>query len=321
MTQAIANDRTKEWHVARTKGVGASEAAAVCGLSQYETAFDVWARKTGRVANKESTPVMELGTYCEPFLFDHIHSTHPISHRSPGLFRHKDHEIVLASPDAILEDGRGLETKVTSDLNKDIGDEPDALPGSWILQAQQQIAVCDLPAVVFAVAVLPHGIRDFLLESVGATDAARVIAKSIENGSVPVRTWTIDRHQKLIDGMIRTELKFWQHVETDTPPEIDLNHARACEGVKAAYRNAVEGKEVDLGDELHSLWQQRQHHKAVIKDAEAEVKKIDAQIYLSMQDAAVGTFPNGERVRKVLVNETFVPGFTRKASSYLKGAK
>src|SRR5690606_22837425 len=72
MINAIANDRTPEWHSARSKGVGASEAAAVCGVSPYETPFEVWARKTGRIGKKESTPVMQLGTFCEPLLFDHI---------------------------------------------------------------------------------------------------------------------------------------------------------------------------------------------------------------------------------------------------------
>lgn len=321
MIQAIANDRTKEWHVARTKGVGASEAAAVCGLSQYETAFDVWARKTGRTDSKESTPVMELGTYCEPILFDHVERQYPIRQRSPGLFRHKKHGIVIASPDAFLSGDLGLETKVTSDLNKDLGDSPDALPPSWILQAQQQIEVCDLSAVVFAVAVLPHGIRDFLLKSVGAAEAARVIAQCLENGTVELRYWTIERHQKLIDRMIEKELEFWKHVETDTPPPVDLKHAQACEGVKAAYRNAVEGKSVELGDDLQSLWEERQKHKETIRFAESQVKQIDAQLYLRMQDAAVGVFPTGERVKKISVKETFVPGFTRKASSYLKGVK
>src|SRR5690606_11348877 len=94
MINAIANDRTPEWHSARSKGVGASEAAAVCGVSPYETPFEVWARKTGRLDKKKSTPVMELGTHCEPLLFDHIQSEHPIAQRSPGLFRHPDHEVV-----------------------------------------------------------------------------------------------------------------------------------------------------------------------------------------------------------------------------------
>src|SRR5690606_4798730 len=128
-------------------------------------------------------------------------------------------------------------------------------------------------------------------------------------------------HQKLIDGMISKELAFWKHVETDTPPAIDWEHQRSCEAIKAAYRDAVEGKSVELDEELQALWLQRQQFKFTIKTASEAVEKIDAQLFLRMQDAAVGVFPNGDKVKKVLTKETFVPGFTRKASSYLKGVK
>src|SRR5690606_36905401 len=186
---------------------------------------------------------------------------------------------------------------------------------------QQQIAVCGLPAVVFAVAVLPHGLRDWLLKTVGPDQAARVIGEGLANGTVPLRYWTIERHQKLIDGMISKELALWKHVENDTPPVIGWEHRRSCEAIKAAYPDAGDGIAVELDDELQTLWQQRQQFKFTIKTASEAVEKIDAQLFLRMQDAAVGVFPNGEKVKKVVTKETFVPGFTRKASSYLKGVK
>jgi putative phage-type endonuclease len=51
----------------RRLGLGGSEIAAVAGLNPYSTAAEVWARKTGRLADKPETLPMRLGTYLETF--------------------------------------------------------------------------------------------------------------------------------------------------------------------------------------------------------------------------------------------------------------
>src|SRR4051794_32384551 len=47
-------------------GLGASECAAALGLSPFETALGLWARKTGRVPEPEESEAMELGLLLEP---------------------------------------------------------------------------------------------------------------------------------------------------------------------------------------------------------------------------------------------------------------
>ena len=41
-----------EWLEQRRKTVGGSDAAAIVGLSQYASAYTVWADKTGRLPDK-----------------------------------------------------------------------------------------------------------------------------------------------------------------------------------------------------------------------------------------------------------------------------
>lgn len=58
MTQPIAQADTPEWHELRSKGFGASEAAAVAGLSQYETPLHVYMRKRGEMPPVQETKPM-----------------------------------------------------------------------------------------------------------------------------------------------------------------------------------------------------------------------------------------------------------------------
>lgn len=317
----IAADRTPEWFAARQTGLGASEAAAVCGLSPYDTPLDIWSRKTGRADGKESTPVMELGMLLEPDMFDAVARDEIVSQRAPGLFRHPDIPCVLASPDGILGDGRGLELKVTTDNNAELGSDPDELPASWLCQAQQQIATCNFPAVLFGVIILPGDLREWLLAHLGAVGTARVIGEAIRNGSIPLRFWNIDRHEKVISGILNRDVEFWKHVETDVPPEIDLEQSRACDSVKAAFRAVKESSLIDLSEADLETWSMRQGLKEQIKQFEKQTKRIDAELFLKIRESAGGRFPDGTAVKKVQVGKSFVPAYERAGYSFLKGSK
>lgn len=321
MIQAIAKDRTPEWHAARKTGVGASEAAAVCGLSRWETALDVWARKTGRVDGKLATPVMELGTHLEPDLQAAVAREHEIREASPGLFRHPEIECVLASPDGVLADGRGLELKVTSERNADIGDGVDDLPTEWLAQAEQQMAVCGFSAVLFGVAVLPEGVREWLLDHLGPVGAAQAIGEGLRSGSVPLRFWTIDRNEKVIDGILNRDVEFWRHVESDTPPQVDWEHAKACQAVKAAFSSIRDEEFVTLDDEAAALWEQRREQKAIIKEAEKVCSRIDAEMFLRIQHAGGGVLPDGSKLKKIVVGDSVVPSYVRKGYTFFRQVK
>jgi len=55
-----------EWLKAREDGIGASEVAAILGLSPWETPFSLWMRKTGQVPPLEENVAMRLGHLLEP---------------------------------------------------------------------------------------------------------------------------------------------------------------------------------------------------------------------------------------------------------------
>lgn len=57
-----------EWLKEREDGIGASEVAAVVGLSPWETPFSLWLRKTGQVPPLEENVAMKMGHLLEPVI-------------------------------------------------------------------------------------------------------------------------------------------------------------------------------------------------------------------------------------------------------------
>ena len=94
----------QRWLRARAKGLTATEVPAVLGLSDYSSAFDVWARKTGRIGDADLSdqyPVAR-GTHMEPFLLswwaaDENCALLP----TPELIAHPVHRWLLASLDGL----------------------------------------------------------------------------------------------------------------------------------------------------------------------------------------------------------------------------
>ena len=54
-----------EWHAHRRTARNASESAAVLGVSPWQSPYQLWLVKTGRVV-PEVTPAMQHGTELEP---------------------------------------------------------------------------------------------------------------------------------------------------------------------------------------------------------------------------------------------------------------
>lgn len=61
-----------EWLSARRKGIGASDAAAIMGLSPYKTNVQLWEEKTGRREPEDilSNPFVQYGIAAEPHIRD-----------------------------------------------------------------------------------------------------------------------------------------------------------------------------------------------------------------------------------------------------------
>lgn len=90
------------WHKAREAGLGASEVAAILGLSPWQTPLSVWRTKQG-VPNEIPEDLAYFGHALEPVIAQWIRDKHPeVGLVSDGLSaRSVDHPWLTATPDRI----------------------------------------------------------------------------------------------------------------------------------------------------------------------------------------------------------------------------
>lgn len=92
----------EEWLAARRGGIGASEIAAVMGISPWDSPFSIWWRKH-MGWDLERTAEMDAGIRLEPVVADWFADGHPgLYVTRSGLWCNTDREWQLATPDRDL---------------------------------------------------------------------------------------------------------------------------------------------------------------------------------------------------------------------------
>lgn len=104
--QLLPHDTPRDvWLAARHDGIGASEIAAVMGISPWESPFSLYWRKVNEwqiQANAE----MNTGTFLEPTIVDwftqHCDPDNHLTIQKAGLYAHKDRPWQMATPDRLI---------------------------------------------------------------------------------------------------------------------------------------------------------------------------------------------------------------------------
>lgn len=181
--------RTKEeWLNIRRKGIGGSDAPAVCGLSPYRTPLQVYLEKIGEADPPQENRFMEWGRILEPVVAGYFAKKTGLR-LSPlkKVLVSKDHSFMLANIDRkISGSDEGLEIKTTGmKLNGQI-------PDDYLIQCYHYLAVTGWKRWHLAVLI---GGNDF-------------------------RHYVIERDDEAISYLIEIERDFWEnHVLKKVPPE------------------------------------------------------------------------------------------------------
>ena len=112
-----------EWHELRNEpgAIGGSDIAAIAGLSQWESAYTKWAKKTKQIPDSiEPSMSMRLGTKLEAPILEIFSEEHPeLELYTTGTWANKEEPWMRANPDAIYADETGefgiLEVKFSRD--------------------------------------------------------------------------------------------------------------------------------------------------------------------------------------------------------------
>jgi len=184
----------------RRTGIGASEIAAVVGLSRWASPLDVYAAKVEPVAVAESED-MERGNMLEPGLLDWTAKRHAdlIIRPNDRLYRHAEHPFVIATPDGIgFERGRLDHPAVTVEVKS-----PGRTQADWTHPDED-----------------PAGFPDYYMTQVQWQLLACGLERAILSALVWGRLWVyhVAANQDLQAAMLERAAEFWRHVENREPP-------------------------------------------------------------------------------------------------------
>lgn len=254
---------TPEWHAARRDSIGASEVAAILGLSKWQTPLDVYRAKKG-VPNEIDPNLEYFGHALEPVIAGWIARSRPeIEWLEDGFSaRSTAWPWLTASPDRIARENphtaeiQPVEIKTSSAFVK--GDWADGVPAGYQAQVQTQLAV--LGSTYGWLAVL-HG------------------------GNQP-ELYRIDRDEEWIqDYLIPETRRFWEeHVLADIPPE-PITTAEAV-----ALWPGDPDLVIDGSEDVLELWREYGRQQEAAREAEQTLEQLKLELQKSMRDASVLTF-------------------------------
>lgn len=249
-----------EWHEARRSGIGASEVAAILGLSPWQTPLGVYRTKLG-VPNEIDEDLAYFGHALEAPIAQWIRDKHPeVGPVEPGISaRSVEWPWLTATPDRSAGDVGlvyPIEIKTSSAFSKDKW--ADGVPLYYQAQVQTQLAVLGAP---FGWLAVLHG------------------------GNSP-ELYRVERDEEFItEHLIPKTRDFWeQHVLARVPPE-PLTSAEAVELWPGDPELSIDG-----GEALYELWGAYGLKQAEQVEISQELDSIKLELQKAMQDATELTY-------------------------------
>lgn len=257
-TQILAEGSGDAWLEGRRRGLGGTDTVVLMGAGSYddETPYFVWLKKVEGYDIPDN-PAMERGRALEPVvLARYIDDTgHKVV--ETGLWQHAEHEMVLASPDALVvdEDGEpigGVECKTT--LERTARKWDGECPARFEWQSRHYMAVLDVPW----------------------WDVVALVVDTWE-----VYHWRIERDMDKERALLAACSGFWRtYIEPGIPPEPD--NPTGAEVIQR-YLVPTEGA-LDLdshtpeGAVLAALLEERRDLAATAKQAKERQAQIDKEL-------------------------------------------
>lgn len=260
----------EQWLEERRKTVGGSEIGAILGMNPWQSAYSLWAERTGKVAAFEGNLQTKVGTYLEDLVAKLFEEESGFKvQRTNFIYRNDLYPALHATPDRLLVGRKaGLECKTTSAFNAKKFRGTD-FPGQYYAQAVQYMAVLDLPEWYIAVLVGNHDFHIYHLTRIKDQPKTDFCEVSLYIEEAEITTLAAAAEEWL------------QHVRDDTPPNIDGSEA-SRETLMEIYQEGVGGA-VDLFGREGWLMRYEQI-KEQIKALEDEKRGIENAICNDLGD-------------------------------------
>jgi len=259
------------WLARRQQDIGASEIGALLGVSDYETPYSLWARKSGLIPREQDHPVITedkitlsplgRGLALEPLAIDLARQLKPRWTIKRGVTYFRDPAARLgATPDAIANDpDRGFGLIQFKSVEPFIfrqkwinADGEIEAPLEYVVQVNQEAMLTGAAWAVIGVMTISFTVDLLLIE-------------------VPIHAGIMER--------IRAEApEFWRRVEQRDPPPAD--YARDGETIARMLRESDPGSVIDLSghNRIRELGARQADLAALIKSAQDERAAVRAEI-------------------------------------------
>lgn len=246
----------KSWLRYRKRGIGGSDAGAVCGLNPYHTAIQVYYDKTSDEIQEIDNEAMRQGREFEDYVAGRFcEASGKKVRRANAMYYDEKNPFMLADVDRmVVGENAGLECKTASPYMAEKW-EDGKIPLSYQIQCHHYMSVCNTEA--WYIAVLIYG-KEF-------------------------KYYRIERDEQVIADLIRIEKEFWrEHVMKRVMPDPD--------GSKTADAAIAERFKIsrDLTIPLSGFdarLKRREELLSVMGHMEAEKRQIDQELKLYLGDA------------------------------------
>lgn len=269
----LQREQRKQW-------VGASSVASVMGENPYESAYDLWAKLTGKLPDDAiDSEAIAIGDAVEPAILSLAAGRLGCKVVRPtGTFRF-DGLPLAANVDGMIEKAkRGspiVEAKSTG-VAEGWGDAgTDQVPNRVLLQVQAQM-MCSASEVAHVARLFGRfGFKFDLYEVRPHATLQQIIADRVG--------------------------EFWRCVESDTPPEGSLVSSDVAKLIRRETGKVIQGGS-DAADALASL----RAAKAAAKEADALVTEAEAKAKTLLGDAQALVVPGWEYRASVIKRRGYV---------------
>jgi putative phage-type endonuclease len=186
---------TEQQREERKLGIGGSDMPIILGLSSYKTPYQLYLEKTGEVENNgEMTPFQYWGHQLEGVIRDEFAKRNNVVIETPDSLVHPFHDFLRGNVDGFIPEWNAvLEVKCSAGfMAHEWGEDgSDVIPMQYLVQVAHYCAVMNADCTYIAVLIGGNDYREFKY------------------------TRDFDLESKIIDAA----KKFWECVQTRTPPE------------------------------------------------------------------------------------------------------
>lgn len=268
----------QEWLRVRNTGIGGSDIGAICGVSPFSSARQIYLAKTGQFADTVSPSAtaqerMRFGHLLEPIVASEFERRYNADHAEDARIKvvnidctlvHKDYAWARANVDRLIVDATGkvvgiLECKTTGEYNNEEWESGEILL-SYMYQLQWYMWICGLSYGAFACLV---GGNKFYYYEVFYND------------------------ELVTSTLFPAAQNFWiNNVRALVEPEMQATDTELAAGL---YSEVAKGSEITLeGDVNNELARVVVECKAQIKELTATMEEAQNRLKDRLQSVEIG---------------------------------